>query len=42
MATSALIKAPFEFEGLAPINEVKDILIHIRFNFVHHYKECGK
>ena len=25
---------------LAPINEVKDALVHIRFNIVHRYPEC--
>ena len=28
------------FEGLAPINEVEDDLIHIRFKTVNHYQEC--
>ena len=29
------------FKGLALINEVKEIPIHIRFNFVHRYLECA-
>ena len=30
------------FEGLAPINEVKEVLIHIQFNINHLYQECVK
>ena len=30
------------FEGLAPINVVKEVLIHIQFNINHRYQECGK
>ena len=30
------------FEGLAPINEVKEVLIHIRFNINHRYQESVK
>ena len=26
---------------LAPINEVKEVLIHIRFNIVNCYRECA-
>ena len=28
------------FKGLAPINEVKEVLFHIIFNIFHHYQEC--
>ena len=34
-------KTPFEFKGLAFINIMKDIPIHLRFNIVHHYQECA-
>ena len=27
------------FKGLATINEVKEVLIHIRFDIVNHYQE---
>ena len=28
--------------GLAPINEVEEVLIHLRFNIVHGYLVCAK
>ena len=37
----ALSTLRLPFEGLGPINEVKDALIHIKFNSVHHYHECS-
>ena len=38
MAYSAL-RPPLRV--LAPINEVKEVLIHIRFSIVQHYQECA-
>ena len=32
---------PIYIEGLAPINEVKEVLIHIRLKIVHRYRECA-
>ena len=29
-------------KDLAPIDEVKEVLIHIRFNIVHRYQECAE
>ena len=29
------------FNGLAPIKEVKEVLINISFNIVHRYQECA-
>ena len=37
MAISALRP----LQGLAPINKVEEVLIHIRFDIVHCYKECA-
>ena len=30
------------FTGLAPIDEVKEVLIHRIINIVHRYQECAK
>ena len=29
-------------KGRVPINEVKEVLIHLRFNIVHLYQECAE
>ena len=29
------------FKGLEPINEGKEVLIHIRFNIAHRYEGCA-
>ena len=28
--------------SLAPNNEMKEALTHMRFNIIHHYQECAK
>ena len=28
------------FKGLAPTDELKEVLIYIRFNIAHRYQEC--
>ena len=30
------------FKGFAPINKVKELLFHIRYNIAHRYEECAE